>query len=165
MKNKTSSKANSISSSIRSYINRNKKFVKWTSAIVILIVIVTVATLYDVDSAKTPSGIISVSISGNGTTAVYNVSFLSLTSTLPLDDISLRLTGNSGTFTVVGFNVGAPGHYYNNDTIYKTEIVASSAQPDNLSLGTHILISGSPLAQVVIVETSTNGQIASDKIT
>ena len=35
-------------------------------------VVLTVATLYDVDNAKTPSGIIAVSISGNGSTAVYN---------------------------------------------------------------------------------------------
>ncbi|MGC8514902.1 MAG: hypothetical protein ACP5OC_02050 [Thermoplasmata archaeon] len=127
--------------------------------------IVTVVTLYDVDNAKTPSGIITVSISGNGSTAVYNISFLSLTSTVPIDDISLRLSGNSGTYNIVGFNVGEAGHYYNNATIYKTEIIASSSHPNSLALGAYILVSGSPISQVVIVETSTNGEIASYTIT
>ena len=43
----------------------------------------------DVDNAKTPSGIIAVSISGNGSTAVYNISFLSLTSTSPISIFDL----------------------------------------------------------------------------
>jgi|GEM_PF-6594022 hypothetical protein len=165
MKDKAGSNRKSISLRIKSYIDENRRFVKWASAIIILVVVLAVATLYDVDTARTPSGIITVSISGNGSTAVYNISFLSLTSTIPIDDLSLILTGNSGTYTVTGFNVGASGHYYNNATIYKTEIIASQAQPDNLSLETHILIRGNPLAQVAIVETSTNGQIASYKIT
>ena len=165
MKSKVKSNEKSASSRIRGYIASNRKFVKWTSAIIILVIVLTVATLYDVDNAKTPSGIIAVSISGNGSTAVYNISFLSLTSTVPIDDISLRLTGNSGTYNIVGFNVGETGHYYNNATIYKTEIIASSSHPNSLSLGTHILVSGNPISQVVIVETSTNGEIASDTIT
>jgi hypothetical protein len=165
MKNKAKSNANSISSRIRLYVKRNKRFVKWASITIILFILLTIVTLYDVDNAKAPSGIITVSISGNGLTTVYTVSFLSLTSSLPIDDISLLLTGNSGTFTVVGFNVGAQGHYYNNATIYKTEIIASPSQPDNLSIGTHILITGSPLSQVAVVETSTNSKIASYNVT
>jgi hypothetical protein len=165
MSNKAVSKRKSISSRVKSYIDGNRKFVKWASVIIILVILGTVATLYDVDNATAPTGIITVSITGDGSSAVYYISFLSLTSPLPINDISLLLTGNSGTYTVVGFNVGAPGHYYNNVTIYKTEIIASPAQPGNLSIGTHILIRGNPLAQVAIVEASTNHQVASDKIT
>ena len=116
MKSKVKSNEKSASSRIRGYVASNRKFVKWASAIIILVIVLTVATLYEVDNAKTPSGIIAVSISGNGSTAIYNISFLSLTSTVPIDDISLRLTGNSGTYNIVGFNVGETGHYYNNTT-------------------------------------------------
>ncbi len=165
MANKAKAKKKPIQIRTMEFMARNRRAVRWTAVIVVLLVIASVGALYDVDTSHPPSGIITVSISGVGPTAVYNVSFLSLTAPVPVYDICLRLTGNYGTLSVLGFNVGSADHYYNNASLYRAEIITSSAQPSNISIGAHILISGGILSQVDILKLSTSGKIASYTIT
>ena len=157
-------------------IRDDEKKDKAVSAIIgtILIVAITVvlaATLYAVLGGfsgligkPTPTASMTVSVTGTGSSSVYDVTFTSVSTNLSLSDTQLKVTYAVGNTTVYDFyNAGTattPVYIYG---LTSSKPVASVSDTGGyLTFNTLISITaGASLTSIYLVDTLTGGVIAS----
>ena len=144
-------------------IRDDEKKDKAVSAIIgtILIVAITVvlaATLYAVLGGfsgligkPTPTASMTVSVTGTGSSSVYDVTFTSVSSNISLNNTQLKLTYGAGNTSVYSFS----------DLKYST-VATVSGSGYYLTFSTQIKISaGDSLSAIYLIDTQTGGVIAS----
>ena len=120
--------------------------------------VVLAATLYAVLGGfsgligkPTPTASMTVSVTGTGSSSVYDVTFTSVSSNISLNNTQLKLTTGSGTTNVYSFTSLTYGSHAN---------VTGSGY--YLTFNTKIVITGvGSLSAIYLIDTQTGGVIAS----